>query len=60
VAVSGTVVAMNRARGLDFTTATHPIWWAMIACGVAVLVLGLASDTAWARKSLARTAYLFE
>jgi EmrB/QacA subfamily drug resistance transporter len=60
VAVSGTVVAMNRTRGLDFATATHPIWWVMTACGVAVLVLGFASETAWARASVARTSYLFE
>ena len=29
VAVSGTMVAISRARGTDFTTATHAIWWMM-------------------------------
>jgi len=60
VAVSGTVVAMSHARGTDFTTATHTIWWVMTACAVAVLVLGVASNTAWARESTERIAYLLE
>src|SRR5215813_11591217 len=57
VAVSGTVVAMSRERGTDFTTATHAIWWVMTACGMAVLVLGVASNTPLARKSTERVAY---
>ena len=60
VAVSGTVVAMSRANGTDFTTATHIIWWVMTACGAIVLLLGFASNTAWARQSTARVAHLFE
>jgi EmrB/QacA subfamily drug resistance transporter len=60
VAVSGTMVAMNRARGTDFTTATHAIWWVMTACGAAVLAMGMASDTPWARASTQRVAHLFE
>ena len=40
VAVSGSVVAVSHARGTDFTTATHAIWWVMTASGAAVLVLG--------------------
>ncbi len=61
VAVSGTVVASGHARGTDFTTATHAIWWAMSACGAAaVLVLGFASNTAWARASTERVAHLLE
>ncbi len=60
VAVSGTVVAISHARGRDFTTATHAIWWVMAACGATVLVLGFASDTAWARASTERIAHLLE
>jgi hypothetical protein len=45
---------------MDFTTATHAIWWVMTACGAAVLVLGFASKTAWARASTERVASLFE
>jgi MFS family permease len=60
VAVSGTMVAMSRVRGTDFTTATHAIWWVMTACGAAVLAIGLASETTWARASTQRVAHLFE
>jgi hypothetical protein len=45
VAVSGTLVAESYARGMDFTRATHTIWWVMTACGAAVLMLGFASNT---------------
>jgi EmrB/QacA subfamily drug resistance transporter len=60
VAVSGTVVAAGHARGTDFTTSTHAIWWVMTVCGTAVLVLGFASNTAWARASTERVAHLLE
>ena len=60
VAVSGTVMAMGHARGTDFTTATHAIWWVMTACGAVVLGLGVASDTDWARSSTERVAHLFD
>jgi EmrB/QacA subfamily drug resistance transporter len=60
VAVSGTVVAGSYARGMDFTKATHAIWWVMTACGVVVLMLGFAANTAWARASTDRVAQLLE
>jgi len=60
VAVSGTMVAMSRARGADFTRATHAIWWVMTACGAAVFAMGLVSDTPWAEASTERVAHLFE
>ena len=60
VAMSGTIVAVSRARGADFTTATHAIWWVMTACGAAVLALGFASNTAWAQASTEQVAHLFE
>jgi EmrB/QacA subfamily drug resistance transporter len=60
VAVSGTVVATSHARGMDFTRATHAIWWVMTACGAAVLMLGFASNTAWARASTKQVAGLLE
>ena len=59
VAVAGTVVAASRAHGTDFTQATHPIWWVMTGCGGLVLLLGWASNTAWARASTQRVAHLF-
>jgi EmrB/QacA subfamily drug resistance transporter len=60
VAVSGTVVAASRVHGMDFTAATHAIWWVMTACGVVVLVLGMASNTDWARISAERVVHLLE
>ena len=60
VAVSGTVVAASRVRGVDFTTSTHTIWWVMTASGAVVLALGFASTTAWARASAAQVAHLLE
>jgi EmrB/QacA subfamily drug resistance transporter len=60
VAVSGTVVAASRVHGIDFTTATHAIWWVMTACGAVVLALGFASNTTWARASTERVAHLLE
>jgi predicted MFS family arabinose efflux permease len=54
VAVAGTVVTMNRARGADFATATHAIWRVITACGAAVLDLGVALDSSSARASTAR------
>jgi EmrB/QacA subfamily drug resistance transporter len=51
VAIAGTVVHTNHARGSDFAQATHPIWWIMTACGAIVLLLGWASNTTWAKAS---------
>jgi MFS family permease len=59
VAVAGTVVAASHAKGMDFTQATHPIWWIMTACGAVVLLLGWASNTPWAQASTGRVAHLF-
>jgi hypothetical protein len=60
VAVAGTVVSAGRFSGSGFTQATHPIWWMMTAAGAAVLILGFASNTAWARASAKRVARLLE
>jgi len=60
VAMAGTIVAVSRARGAGFTSATHPIWWVMTACGAVVLALGFVSNTVWARTSTERVAHLFQ
>ena len=54
VAVSGTVVTASHAHGLDYTRATHPIWWMMTGCGAFILLLGWVSSTAWARATTSR------
>jgi EmrB/QacA subfamily drug resistance transporter len=58
VAVAGTVVSTSRAHGADFTRATHPVFWVMMGCGLAVVLLGLAANTAFSRESAARVAGL--
>ena len=60
VAIAGTVVRASRAHGTDFTRATHPIWWGMVGCGGAILLIAWLSNTAWARASAAGVAYLLE
>jgi EmrB/QacA subfamily drug resistance transporter len=60
VAVAGTVVAASRAKGLDYTYSTHPIWWIMTGCGALVLLLGWASNTPWAHASTDQVAHLLD
>ena len=60
VAVAGTVVSASHAHGVDFTQATHAIWWIMVACGAIVLLLGWASNTPWARATANGVAHLLD
>ena len=60
IAVSGTVVAISRANGTDFPSATHPIWWTMTALGAMVFLIGLAISTPWSRASAERVKHLLE
>ncbi len=65
VAIAGTVVSarhvdVNHTYGVSFVRATHPIWWAMVACGALILVFGWVSSTSWSRASVARVGYLLE
>ena len=59
VACAGTVVAISRARGTDFTHATHPVWYAMSLAGFLILVLGYASTTPAALATTKKVAALF-
>jgi EmrB/QacA subfamily drug resistance transporter len=60
VAISGSVVAAARKSGVDFTTATHPIWWIMTSCGAIVIFLAWASNTNYAHTSTERIKSLLE
>jgi EmrB/QacA subfamily drug resistance transporter len=62
VAVAGTIVAGSQMHGsrADFTPATHPIYWIMCGCATAVLLLGFASATGWARQSTVHVASLLD
>lgn len=61
VAVIGSAVTASVVGPLPtgLAEATHVGWAVQIACGVVVLVLGLVTTTAWARRSAAHTAELF-
>ena len=47
---------MGESVGSDLSTASHPAWWVLTACGAAVLVLGLLATSARAKESARRTA----
>ncbi|WP_203835531.1 DHA2 family efflux MFS transporter permease subunit [Winogradskya humida] len=56
VAVIGAVVAsgLGGDTALRFAVASHPAWWIIFVCGVAILTLGLVTTTARARATAAR------
>jgi hypothetical protein len=58
VAVAGSAVlsALHGPLGLGFADASHVGWWIITACGVAILLLGLATSGRWARGTAERTA----
>lgn len=58
VAVAGTVVGVSHAKGFDFATATHPIWWIMTVIGALVLLVAWVSNTRWAEASTQQVASL--
>ncbi|MET9500631.1 MFS transporter [Streptomyces sp. NPDC006622] len=59
VAVIGAVLAAGigaSAYRETFVSAAVPGWWILAGCGVVVLVVGVLSSGAWARRTAARTA----
>ena len=60
VALAGTVTGVGAAHGItaQFAAATHPLWWIVVGCGVAIVALGIVSTTAWARASTERISHL--
>ncbi|MGZ8751338.1 MAG: MFS transporter, partial [Pseudonocardia sp.] len=61
VAVLGSLVTaqLGASTTVGFAAAARPAWFVVIGCGLAVLVLGLASTTPWARETARRTAERF-
>ncbi len=49
---------LHGSLGAGLARASHPGWWIVTACGVGVLVLGVATTTARAQRSAVRTAAL--
>jgi MFS family permease len=53
VAVIGSLIAGRAATG--FVAASHGGWAVVVGCGLAVLLIGLASTSEWARGTAQRT-----
>ncbi len=52
VAITGSILGSALgigARGTGLAQASHPAWWLIAGCGVAVLAIGTLSTGAWAR-----------
>ncbi|MFE2045127.1 MFS transporter [Streptomyces sp. NPDC059477] len=63
VAVVGAVLATGLAGASyadAFVAAARPGWWVLVACGVAVLAIGLLTSGRWARGTAERTAERLE
>jgi EmrB/QacA subfamily drug resistance transporter len=62
VAVFGALAGSRGIGGVSagFATATHPAWWVATVIGVALLVVGFATTTAWAHRTAERAAELIE
>ena len=62
VAVLGSLVTAQLGASVTtgFADAARPAWIVVIGCGLAVLGLGLAATTSWARSTAQRTAERFE
>ena len=62
VAVLGSLVTAQLGASMTtgFADAARPAWIVVIGCGLAVLGLGLAATTSWARSTAQRTAERFE
>lgn len=55
VAVAGAIAAAGAARvGPNFVAASHVVWWVVVGCGAAIVVLGLLSTTSRANASAKR------
>jgi EmrB/QacA subfamily drug resistance transporter len=62
VAIVGSVIN-SRVRGSlpdQLAVASHPAWWIVTGCGLAVVAIGVLTTGARGRASAARTAALFE
>ena len=62
VAVVGSVLSSGLVGPLTsgFAAASHPAWWVVAGCGLAVLGVGALTTGSWAIGTAARTAHLFD
>ncbi len=61
VALTGSILGSGLAiaAGPGLASASHPAWWLIAGCGVAVLVIGVLSTGAWAQRTARGAASLF-
>jgi MFS family permease len=60
VAVSGSIAGTGSVlTGPGFATATHPVWWLIVGCGVLITALGGVATTRAAEDSARSVAHLF-
>jgi EmrB/QacA subfamily drug resistance transporter len=62
VAITGSILGATVGAniGRHLVSASHPAWWLIAGWGAAVLVIGAATTSTWARHSAQRTAELLE
>jgi EmrB/QacA subfamily drug resistance transporter len=62
VAVTGSILGAAAGAGIgsNLTSASHPAWWLITACGAVVIALGAASTGGWARGTARRCAEQLE
>jgi MFS family permease len=60
VAISGTIVASHGRGGGRFVDAMHVFFWVAAAAGTAIVLLGLASNSAWGRRTERTAAALID
>jgi NAD/NADP transhydrogenase alpha subunit len=61
VAIVGSILgyAAAGASGAGLAGASHPAWWLIAGCGVAVMALGTVSTGAWALRTARSSAEQF-
>jgi EmrB/QacA subfamily drug resistance transporter len=62
VAISGSILAANLHGPIKagFVPASHADWLLLVGCGLAIMVLGLVTNSRWALQTAARTAARYE
>jgi MFS family permease len=59
VALAGSILGVAAgAAGRGLAGSSHPVWWLVAGAGAVVLALGMASTSAWARRTAADCAAL--
>ncbi len=62
VALAGSIAGggIEVTHAADLASSTHPVFWVIVACGIAIVLLGVISTGARARASAERVASLLE